>query len=80
MEHLKTKIKPEYDICCGCIDAQVLGKIRKDCKECKKLRDATLYGFVREKRKTYGVIGYGNGAMDAVELWRIIIADKENNV
>ncbi|MBR4589249.1 MAG: hypothetical protein IKO36_01180 [Bacteroidaceae bacterium] len=80
MEYLKTKIKPDYDTCCGCIDTQILGKTRKDCEECKKLRGATLYSFVREKGKTYGVIGYDNGALDTVELWRIRIANKEKNV
>ena len=77
MVQLETLVKPGYDECCGCIDSQVLHKVRKDCKRCKKLKHATLHGFVRDKGKTYGIVSYDNGSFDAVELWMLI--KKGNN-
>ncbi len=72
-------LKPDYNECCGCIDSQILSNKRKECKECKKLKNAILHSFVFEKNKAYGIISYENGSFDTVELWRLKIADGKQN-
>lgn len=76
MVQIESMIKPGYDACCGCIDVQVLSNKKKDCGECNELKHAYLLGFVREKGKTYGVISYDSGSLDAVEIWRIHVVMK----
>ena len=77
MTQLDVFVKPGYDTCCECIDNQVSYKSNMDCNKCKKLKQATLYEFVREKGKTYGVVKYDNGIFGTIELWMII--SKEQN-
>ena len=78
MIQIEVFVKPEYNDCCGCIDSQIWQNTRKDCRKCEQLKHGILHGFVREKKKTYGVVSYDNGFFDVVELGMIILKKGEN--
>ena len=71
LEEIKVTIKPDYNVCCDCIDFQVLSNTRKDCKKCNKLRRGLLHDFFREKGRTYCIVSYENGVFDNVSMWQV---------